>query len=72
MRVVAPILPHLAEDVWQNLPFEYNINNDDVSKFVLESVWPTVMKDGLPVMRKKLILGVITKVTIIMSCCHNL
>ncbi|KAI7743352.1 hypothetical protein M8C21_003233, partial [Ambrosia artemisiifolia] len=39
-RVIAPILPHLAEDVWQNLPFEYNIGNADLAKFVFESKWP--------------------------------
>lgn len=46
MRVIAPILPHLAEDVWQNLPFEYNIDND-VAKFVFESKWPAVNKKWL-------------------------
>ncbi|KAJ0601972.1 putative isoleucine--tRNA ligase [Helianthus annuus] len=40
VRVIAPILPHLAEDVWQNLPFEYNIDNADMAKFVFESKWP--------------------------------
>lgn len=42
VRVIAPILPHLAEDVWQNLPFEYNIDNTDVAKFVFESKWPAL------------------------------
>lgn len=42
VRVIAPILPHLAEDVWQNLPFEYTFNNSDMAKFVFESKWPTV------------------------------
>ncbi|XP_024996094.1 isoleucine--tRNA ligase, chloroplastic/mitochondrial isoform X2 [Cynara cardunculus var. scolymus] len=41
-RVIAPILPHLAEDVWQNLPFEYTVDNADVAKFVFESKWPAV------------------------------
>nr|GEX43552.1 isoleucine--tRNA ligase, chloroplastic/mitochondrial [Tanacetum cinerariifolium] len=42
VRVIAPILPHLAEDVWQNLPFEYSIDYTDVAKFVFESKWPEV------------------------------
>ncbi|XP_071730451.1 isoleucine--tRNA ligase, chloroplastic/mitochondrial [Rutidosis leptorrhynchoides] len=42
VKVIAPILPHLAEDVWQNLPFGYNIDNTDVAKFVFESKWPAV------------------------------
>ncbi|OVA14857.1 Aminoacyl-tRNA synthetase [Macleaya cordata] len=40
VRVIAPILPHLAEDVWQNLPFEYTDENGSVAKFVFESKWP--------------------------------
>ncbi|KAI3962312.1 hypothetical protein MKX01_005314 [Papaver californicum] len=39
-RVIAPILPHLAEDVWQNLPFEHSNEDGSVSKFVFESKWP--------------------------------
>ncbi|KAL4564915.1 hypothetical protein LXL04_028991 [Taraxacum kok-saghyz] len=42
VRVIAPILPHLAEDVWQNLPFEYTLDNTDIAKFVFESKWPQV------------------------------
>lgn len=40
VRVIAPILPHLAEDVWQNLPFQYATKAGDVAKFVFESRWP--------------------------------
>lgn len=40
VRVVAPILPHLAEDVWQNLPFEYTTEDDYSAKFVFDSKWP--------------------------------
>ncbi|GAB4851284.1 Isoleucine--tRNA ligase, chloroplastic/mitochondrial [Ancistrocladus abbreviatus] len=40
VRVIAPILPHLAEDVWQNLPFEHTIEDGSVAKFVFESRWP--------------------------------
>lgn len=39
-RVIAPILPHLAEDVWQHLPFQYATKDGDVAKFVFESRWP--------------------------------
>lgn len=42
MRVIAPILPHLAEDVWQHLPFHYATKDGDVAKFVFESRWPSV------------------------------
>ncbi|PWA60311.1 tRNA synthetase class I (I, L, M and V) family protein [Artemisia annua] len=47
VRVIAPILPHLAEELWQNLPFEYNIDNADVAKFVFESKWPEVNEKWL-------------------------
>ncbi|CAH1427549.1 unnamed protein product [Lactuca virosa] len=42
VRVIAPILPHLAEDVWQNLPFQYTLENTEIAKFVFESKWPQV------------------------------
>ncbi|KAK7289940.1 hypothetical protein RIF29_03995 [Crotalaria pallida] len=42
VRVVAPILPHLAEDVWQNLPFQYTSEYGSVAEFVFESRWPTL------------------------------
>ncbi|KAF9604472.1 hypothetical protein IFM89_006754 [Coptis chinensis] len=40
VRLIAPILPHLAEDVWQNLPFEHTSEDGSVAKFVFESRWP--------------------------------
>ncbi|XP_051125884.1 isoleucine--tRNA ligase, chloroplastic/mitochondrial isoform X2 [Andrographis paniculata] len=40
VRIIAPILPHLAEDVWQNLPFPFIDENGDAAKFVFESGWP--------------------------------
>ncbi|XP_043715666.1 isoleucine--tRNA ligase, chloroplastic/mitochondrial isoform X1 [Telopea speciosissima] len=40
VRIIAPILPHLAEDVWQHLPFEYAIEDGSVAKFVFEAGWP--------------------------------
>lgn len=48
VRVIAPILPHLAEDVWQNLPFEYTLENTtDIAKFVFESKWPQVNEKSI-------------------------
>ncbi|KAL8484972.1 hypothetical protein ACS0TY_027326 [Phlomoides rotata] len=40
VRVIAPILPHLAEDVWQNLPFQFTTEDGQVANFVFESRWP--------------------------------
>ncbi|KAJ8491435.1 hypothetical protein OPV22_013156 [Ensete ventricosum] len=40
VRLIAPILPHLAEDVWQNLPFEYITGDGSIGKFVFELKWP--------------------------------
>lgn len=42
VRVIAPILPHLAEDVWQNLPFQYTTEYGSSAEFVFESRWPTL------------------------------
>ncbi|KAF7837821.1 isoleucine--tRNA ligase, chloroplastic/mitochondrial [Senna tora] len=42
VRVIAPILPHLAEDVWQNLPFQYVTEYGSVAEYVFESRWPTL------------------------------
>ncbi|XP_042509190.1 isoleucine--tRNA ligase, chloroplastic/mitochondrial-like [Macadamia integrifolia] len=40
VRIIAPILPHLAEDVWQHLPFEHAIEDGSLAKFVFEAGWP--------------------------------
>lgn len=40
--MISPILPHLAEDVWQNLPFDYAKEDGSVAKFVFELKWPGV------------------------------
>lgn len=40
MRIIAPILPHLAEDVWQNLPFQYITQDGSIAEYVFESRWP--------------------------------
>uniref|UniRef100_A0A5B7C6J9 isoleucine--tRNA ligase n=1 Tax=Davidia involucrata TaxID=16924 RepID=A0A5B7C6J9_DAVIN len=42
VRVIAPILPHLAEDVWQHLPFQYTTEDGSIAKFVFESRWPAI------------------------------
>nr|KJB35028.1 hypothetical protein B456_006G096300 [Gossypium raimondii] len=46
-RVIAPILPHLAEDAWQNLPFQYTIKDGSIAGFVFESKWPSVNEKWL-------------------------
>lgn len=46
-RVVAPILPHLAEDVWQNLPFPFTTAQGHEAKFVFESGWPALNETHL-------------------------
>ncbi|KAI3980072.1 hypothetical protein MKX01_042726 [Papaver californicum] len=46
-RVITPILPHLAEDAWQNLPFEHSNEDGSVSKFVFESKWPKLIERWL-------------------------
>ncbi|EPS59339.1 hypothetical protein M569_15468, partial [Genlisea aurea] len=40
VRAVAPILPHLAEDVWQNLPFPCTTEDGNAAEFVFETKWP--------------------------------
>lgn len=47
VRVIAPILPHLAEDVWQHLPFQYIIEDGSTANFVFESKWPTLNEHWL-------------------------
>lgn len=42
VRVIAPILPHLAEDVWQNLPFPFTAEDGNNANFVFESKWPSL------------------------------
>lgn len=45
--MIAPILPHLAEDVWQNLPFKYTKEDGSIAEFVFESSWPASNKTWL-------------------------
>lgn len=42
VRMIAPIVPHLAEDVWQYLPFKFVMADGYLAKFVFEARWPTV------------------------------
>lgn len=46
-RIIAPILPHLAEDVWQHLPFQHTTEDGHVAKFVFESRWPELDAEHL-------------------------
>ncbi|KAM3265759.1 isoleucine-tRNA ligase, chloroplastic/mitochondrial [Capsicum annuum] len=46
-RIIAPILPHLAEDMWQHLPFQYITEDGHVAKFVFESRWPELDAEHL-------------------------
>lgn len=45
--MIAPILPHLAEDVWQNLPFQYTKEDGSIAEFVFESRWPALNETWL-------------------------
>ncbi|XP_011621916.2 isoleucine--tRNA ligase, chloroplastic/mitochondrial isoform X1 [Amborella trichopoda] len=47
VRVIAPILPHLAEDVWQHLPFQHMLQDGSIAEFVFESRWPDLNKQWL-------------------------
>lgn len=52
-RIIAPILPHLAEDVWQNLPFQHMNDDGSVAKFIFESRWPSLNKTRLSLPREE-------------------
>lgn len=47
VKVIAPILPHLAEDVWQNLPLQITNDDGSIAKFVFESRWPALNQQWL-------------------------
>nr|CAB3451250.1 unnamed protein product [Digitaria exilis] len=49
VRAIAPIMPHLAEDIWQNLPFEYTLPDGSVAKFVFDLKWPEKNEEWLSV-----------------------
>jgi len=42
VKIIAPILPHLAEDAWQNLPFQVATEDGYITRFVFESRWPAL------------------------------
>lgn len=31
VRAIAPIMPHLAEDIWQNLPFQHTLEDGSIN-----------------------------------------
>ena len=39
---MAPVLPHMAEDAWQHLPFNYILKNGLRCEYVFEAGWPSV------------------------------
>ncbi|XP_020689595.1 isoleucine--tRNA ligase, chloroplastic/mitochondrial-like isoform X3 [Dendrobium catenatum] len=39
IQMIAPILPHLAEDAWQNLPFEHVMDNGSIARYVFDLRW---------------------------------
>jgi len=49
VRAIAPIMPHLAEDVWQNLPFQYTLQDGSLAKFVFDLKWPEKNEEWLSV-----------------------
>nr|BAK03064.1 predicted protein [Hordeum vulgare subsp. vulgare] len=40
VRAIAPIMPHLAEDIWQNLPFQHTLEDGSVAEFAFDLKWP--------------------------------
>eukprot|EP00252_Welwitschia_mirabilis_P004501 TRINITY_DN14836_c0_g1_i1.p1 TRINITY_DN14836_c0_g1~~TRINITY_DN14836_c0_g1_i1.p1 ORF type:complete len:1110 (-),score=238.68 TRINITY_DN14836_c0_g1_i1:463-3792(-) len=42
LRIISPVLPHMAEDAWQHLPFPYSGNDGNVIESVFEARWPKI------------------------------
>lgn len=42
VRAMAPVLPHMAEDAWQHLPFNYYSKDESKCEYVFEAGWPSV------------------------------
>ena len=42
MLAIAPILPHMAEDAWQHMPFTHFKEDGLATKFVFEAKWPRI------------------------------
>ncbi|KAL5208548.1 hypothetical protein ABZP36_032983 [Zizania latifolia] len=49
VRAIAPIMPHLAEDVWQNLPFQHTLDDGSAAEFVFNLKWPVRNEEWLSV-----------------------
>lgn len=63
VRAIAPIMPHLAEDIWQNLPFRYTLEDGSLAKFVFDLKWPEKNEEWLSVPKDDVdFLGVILEV----------
>ncbi|EFJ15757.1 hypothetical protein SELMODRAFT_445517 [Selaginella moellendorffii] len=41
-RGISPVVPHLAEDAWQHLPFSYILPDGSKAESVFEAGWPEV------------------------------
>uniref|UniRef100_A0A0D9VLS1 isoleucine--tRNA ligase n=2 Tax=Leersia perrieri TaxID=77586 RepID=A0A0D9VLS1_9ORYZ len=60
VRAIAPIMPHLAEDVWQNLPFQHILDDGSVAEYVFNLKWPVRNEEWLSVPKDDVdFLGVI-------------
>ncbi|KAH7430813.1 hypothetical protein KP509_08G016200 [Ceratopteris richardii] len=42
VRAIAPVLPHMAEDAWQHLPFSHLLKDGSKCDYVFESGWPLI------------------------------
>lgn len=67
--MIAPILPHLAEDVWQHLPFQYVTEDGDIADFVFESRWPNINEKYLTFPEEELDFW--AKILEVISSCMN-
>jgi len=62
-------MPHLAEDVWQNLPFQYTVQDGSLAKFVFDLKWPEKNEEWLSVPKDDVdFLGIILEVIIFLHC----
>ena len=63
VRAISPIMPHLAEDVWQNLPFQYTLQDGSLANFVFDLKWPEKNEEWLSAPKDDVdFLGVILEV----------
>lgn len=63
VRAISPIMPHLAEDVWQNLPFQYTLQDGSRANFVFDLKWPEKNEEWLSAPKDDVdFLGVILEV----------